>query len=122
MTASYRKLALEIQQRHGRTISLNAGTAIIYDHRLLHFSTANITASERLAIAMVGVPEEVRAIHFYADSLDAVRVEKYHLTSASDLIRAGFNKRPYHLEPVEILEQYQFHLLSPDDIPLNNWL
>ncbi len=121
MTDSYRKHALVIQQRHGRTLSLKAGEAVVYDHRLLHFSTPNLTDAHRLAVTMVGLPIGAQPIHWFAQHEDSCKLEKFHLQSSKDLIWAGFNQRPSHLVPVETIEDYAFHHLSPDELPLNTW-
>ncbi len=117
VTNGYRKHAEEIRKKLGEVLVLKAGFAVIYDHRLLHWSVANTTSEMRIALTMVGTPLGAFKLHYYAEHEDATRLEKFRITSADDLIRAGFQQRPQHLEPIEVIEQCTLRPLLPEDIP-----
>jgi hypothetical protein len=115
ITKAYRYNALTIQQKFGEVLSLIAGEAIIYDHRLLHYSVSNTSTNTRIAITMVGTPKGVQKLHYYALDEDTTRVEKFYITSADDLMQAGFQNRPSHLTPVEVISDHQIKPLVPED-------
>lgn len=117
VTNGYRKHAEEIREALGEVLVLKAGEAVIYDHRLLHWSVANTTDEMRIALTMVGTPTGIQKIHYYAEHEDATTVERFHITSADDLIQAGFQQRPKHLAPVKVIEDCRFGPLLPQDIP-----
>lgn len=48
-------------------LNLKAGDAVLYDSSLVHFSDNNRTNEQRLAIALVMIPEGAQAIHCYHD-------------------------------------------------------
>ncbi len=115
ITKAYRYNALVIQQKFGAVLSLLAGEAIIYDHRLLHYSVPNTTNNTRIAITMVGTPKGVQKLHYYALDEDTTQVEKFYITSADDLMQAGFQNRPSHLTPIEVISDHQITPLVPED-------
>jgi len=51
-------------QRMGKLIPIKAGQAILYDHRLLHYSTANNTNAARPALNVSIVPKSTEIIHY----------------------------------------------------------
>jgi ectoine hydroxylase-related dioxygenase (phytanoyl-CoA dioxygenase family) len=54
----------ELFRKYGRWIPLNQGQAIIFDHRLIHYSPPNQSDQVRLAIQSVLKPQEAQAIHY----------------------------------------------------------
>jgi len=53
-----------IIENYGELIPLKAGEAILYDHRLLHFSPPNHSSQERVAMNVVVVPRDIQKMHF----------------------------------------------------------
>ncbi len=67
----------EVRNKFGRLVPLKAGEALIWDHRLLHFSNANLSSQTRLAVTVIMVPEQAGIIHCYRhpeDPQDRCRV------------------------------------------------
>ncbi|MCO5229626.1 MAG: phytanoyl-CoA dioxygenase family protein [Chitinophagales bacterium] len=68
-----------------KTIYLKAGDAIIFDHRLVHASGANLSDTDRLAAVLAFLPKEAPLLHYYKDmahhELKVLELEKsqFHL-------------------------------------------
>lgn len=107
ITDSYRINAAAIQKAYGKILELKAGEAVVYDHRLLHFSPANTSDQLRLAATLIMVPENVDLVHFYAEKEGDTTIYKYHLESVDDLLKTSFLGKPEHLQPVEVIEKYK---------------
>lgn len=116
ITRAFRVNNDAIQQQLGKTLTLKAGEAIIYDHRLLHYSTANNSAQKRLAITLIMVPEQAQLVHYYAATENDTNFEQYAIGSVEDFLRAPFNQRFTHLNPVAHIQDYSFKPVSIGDI------
>ncbi len=88
----------EIKLKHGQTLYLNCGDAIIYDHRLLHFSLPNNSNAARLAATLVGVNKNSEIVHYAAD-YEGGAVFKYKFSDVEDVLRISFKTKPIHLTP-----------------------
>jgi hypothetical protein len=51
-------------EKMGKLLPIKAGQAVIYNHRLLHFSPPNNSDETRLAVNLSLVPEGARVIHY----------------------------------------------------------
>lgn len=110
----YSKEANKIQEKFGIIIPLKAGEAIIYDHRLLHFSTPNTSNESRLAITMIGLPKNKQIIHYVAD-FEGDAISKYNINSVEDFLKIKFKEKPSHLKPIEHPVIAQFKNLTIED-------
>jgi hypothetical protein len=48
----------------GKLLEISAGTAVIYDHRLMHFSPPNLSKDTRIALNLILLPNEVSVKHY----------------------------------------------------------
>ncbi len=69
----------------GKLLPLKAGQAVIYNHRLLHFSPPNNSNSIRVAINLSLVPEGVQMVH-YTIPEGSEAVQKYNVDSSDFFI------------------------------------
>ena len=115
VTDGYRLHAGAIGRAFGRLVDFRAGQAVIYDHRVLHYSSANDSDRLRLAATLVAVPESVPLIHYYAETEGATTIDKYVISDVDDLLRTGFLQRPAHLVPHETIRQHIFTPLTVGD-------
>jgi hypothetical protein len=53
-----------IIEQFGELIPMKAGEAIVYDHRLMHYSPPNLSAVARVAINVILTPEEAPIYHY----------------------------------------------------------
>ena len=70
-----------LNEKGFRTVELNAGTAMIFDLRLLHGAWPNTQPQPRIAVGMVAIPEEAELVHFFADKeeREETSVEVYRM-------------------------------------------
>jgi hypothetical protein len=82
-------------QQHGTMICCEAGEAVVYDTRLIHFSFPNRTDDARLAINFVNIPEQAQPIHLYREpgshELDCYFVDDdFFNTNTIDAVPEGY--------------------------------
>jgi hypothetical protein len=115
ITDSYRKNALALEAKYGEPLNFKAGQAIIYDHRLLHYSTPNQTPQTRVAATLTIVPKGEDIFHFYAEKEGDTLIEQYLLPSAQSLFSSDFLQRPTGLSPIKTIANYAFQPVTSSD-------
>ncbi len=115
ITDCYRKNALALEAQYGVPLNFKSGEAIIYDHRLLHYSTQNQTPQTRVAATLTVVPKGEDIFHFYAEKEGDTLIEQYLLPSAKSLFSSDFLQRPKGLSPIKIIPNYVFQPVTPSD-------
>ena len=74
----FRKLSEVIKSKYSIPIELKAGEALVWDHRLIHFSRPNLSQYPRLAFTLIMVPEGVEVFHcFERNGLQSDHIEIY---------------------------------------------
>jgi hypothetical protein len=68
-------------RKYARLVPLRQGQAIIYDHRLIHYSPPNRTGEARVAVQSVLTPREATTIHYGYDEATC-RVRAYRIDKA----------------------------------------
>ena len=72
------------EQHVAKTLDMKAGQALIYDHRLAHFSHPNKTDSPRLAVSLVMVPSEAPLFQYHFEPSGSISVfnltKEFYLT------------------------------------------
>lgn len=116
ITNSYRMNNNNMQTRLGKILNLKSGEAIIYDHRLLHYSSPNSSDRTRLAITSVVTRKGAVKLHYYAENENSVDFEKYILPDTDVLLKTPFGERPVGLMPVEYIRNYHFKPIDVEDI------
>lgn len=59
-----------IRTEFGQPVEMKAGEAVLWDHRLVHFSPANVSGENRIAATVILVPEGEEVIHCRAGKSD----------------------------------------------------
>ena len=72
----FHHLADFIMENYGKFLSMKAGSCVVYDHRLLHFSNANHSKKLRPAVNLVLAPKNQQLYH-YANRDSYPKLEKY---------------------------------------------
>lgn len=111
----YARHADDIRDRCGILLEMKAGEAVIYDHRLLHFSLPNRSSQQRLAATLVTVPIHAQVLHFFADREDS-DFDEYRLSGVQDLLKTPFFTRPAHLTPHRTFSNHAFHDITAEDV------
>jgi len=88
-----------IKKHYMEAIALKAGDAIILDDALLHYTSANPGSSERIAIALVSIPEEANPIYYYYEQQEA-KLYCYHIDD--DFYNTFNNRYPMGERPQDI--------------------
>lgn len=83
----YANIQDKIEKQYCTPIEMKAGEAILFDHRLWHYSPPNRSSQDRVAVGMVLIPEETTFIH-HKKREDAV-ITMYE-TNDDFLIDIGF--------------------------------
>ena len=66
-----------IKTKYSKPISLQAGEALVWDHRLIHFSLPNRMDLPRLAFTLIMVPESAEVFHIISTDEKGIMVSKY---------------------------------------------
>jgi hypothetical protein len=90
-------------------ILAKAGEAIIFNVRMLHFSSANLTPSPRIAMAMVGIPQEATLLHYInyhpeKNTLTKLEVDDsfYNQYAHNDFIPKLTNSSDFEFERIQL--------------------
>ncbi len=90
---SSRNRDLVWEKKHGKHIPLKAGDAIIYNHRLLHFSPPNKSKLPRPAFNLTVVPKDVPLVHYcMPEGTDEILV--YEVRDSEFYIRYNHFQKP----------------------------
>jgi ectoine hydroxylase-related dioxygenase (phytanoyl-CoA dioxygenase family) len=83
-------------KKYGRLIPLRKGQAIIFDHKLVHYSPPNRTGEVRVAVQSVLTPREAPAVHYVFDAptakVRAYRIDKEFILT-NDLWATDISRR-----------------------------
>lgn len=71
----YEGIKEEVEQRYVTPIRMKAGEAVIFDHRLWHYSPTNYSSRDRVAVGAIAIPQEAGFVHFQRNGQG--KVEKY---------------------------------------------
>jgi hypothetical protein len=67
VTDPYEDVHEEIKKKYHEKVFLKAGEAVIWHHRLVHFSPPNLSNTARVAATLIYTPADVPVIHFWKD-------------------------------------------------------
>lgn len=91
-----------IIKKYGKLLSLKAGDAVIYNHRLLHFSESNISNTTRVAVNLVAVPAKAEVYHYL--SLEYEKgIRKYIVKSEDFFLNYDHFEEPDNSENFELI-------------------
>jgi hypothetical protein len=111
----YSELHETIRSAYSVKVPLKAGEAILWDHRVVHWSPPNLSEKPRIAATAILIPKGAQVIHYYrGDDYPRGEVEKFAVGRAFFMnYRIGI--RP---EGVPVLERttYDEFLLEEKDI------
>ena len=81
-----------LMKEYAVPLLLKKGDAVIYDHRLIHFSNPNYTKIGRSAATMIFVPSNSIYSHFYQKNEN--QILEYNFEKSDFLINLEFFKKP----------------------------
>lgn len=105
-----------IENTFGKAIYLKKGEAVIWNHRVLHYSPPNVSSIPRLAVTAIIVPENVPIIHYFKeeenDEVEMYEVEDdfyfYYNIGKKPQLKANLLKKFHHRQTTyskDILEK-----------------
>jgi hypothetical protein len=101
----FKHLSGAIKTKYAEPINLKAGEALIWDHRLIHFSLPNISSQPRMAFTLIVVPKEEQAVHcFGLDETRGTLIEKYAVDT-DFFLRYTIGKKPERVTLLETVSQ-----------------
>ena len=103
----------DVLRKYGRWIPINKGQALIFDHKLIHYSPPNRSGEVRVAIQAVLKPREAQAIHYVfheeTNKVTAYQIDKQFILE-SNLWDSNLGNR------VVDHEQDLIPFLTPDEM------
>ncbi|MES2619990.1 MAG: phytanoyl-CoA dioxygenase family protein [Bacteroidota bacterium] len=101
----FKQLSGNIKMKHAEPINLKAGEALIWDHRLIHFSLPNLSSLPRMAFTLIAVPKATDAIHcFGLDESRGTEIQKY-LVDTDFFLRYIIGTPPEGVKLLETVSQ-----------------
>lgn len=108
---AYGHIAHEIDAEFGQNLNTEQGDAVIFNHKLLHSSPPNLSASLRLAIGVVLIPKGTQCVHYY---LKDNKIYKYQVP-ADYLLNFSFGDTPLPSFSLEEVMDYKAKTYSSSD-------
>ena len=106
----------EIKNDYLELAPLNAGDAVIWQHRTVHYSPANLSAERRIAGTGILVPQGAEVYHYYRAADHPVNsIEKFRVNE-DFYMNYKLGQRPEGVESCGMIE-YEFAPLQHDDLP-----
>jgi len=103
-----------LKSKYGVPINCKKGEAIVYDHRLIHYSYPNFSSKKRLVSTLILAPKNEK-IYFYWNNIKLNKIEKYIVTDLDFFLETGF-KNPPKEEPIERLNLDIIKDINDNDI------
>ena len=104
--------------KYGIPVNCKKGEAIIYDHRLIHYSYPNFSKVKRHVATLIMVPKNESVFYYWFDKTNNI-IEKYLVKESSFFLEANFDFKPKQ-EPNEWLNLDIVKDIKAEDI--NNCL
>jgi hypothetical protein len=102
----------KVQYQNMQYLPMNAGDAIIYDHRLMHRTPPNNSDKKRIALSLNLIPAEAKAIHYYkhADSgkIELLEIEHDFFTKYTYNPAIQNNKIPEGVKSLGFIDDYKY--------------
>ena len=105
-----------LQSEYAIPLKLKKGEAVIYDHRIIHFSYPNYTSNERPAVTMIYVPKGSNYYHYYMNSNNEIK--EYQFTDPNFLINLDFFDEPKAI-PTKTIKKESIKGYDKTEIKLN---
>lgn len=108
------------KEKFGKALLLKKGEAIIYDHRLLHYSLPNKSDKNRLAATLVYVPKNTEIAIFFKE-LESDKTELFEIENATTLLESDFYTAPnsFKKRTLAVLPNWENIQVYEDLVALN---
>lgn len=110
----FHRLREKIKTNYSKVISLKAGEALIWDHRLIHFSQPNLSSTPRLVFTLIMVPKDVTIFHCFGDVKAGEDEVSIYAVDSEFYLSYTIGERPKDVRLIEKVTQN--HIDYNDDI------
>lgn len=86
---SFQDVGAAIEARCGRIVRLEPGDAVVFDHRVVHWSYANTSDAPRLAAVLGVIPQDATLLHHHASD-DGATVETFAIDDEFFIVNDPF--------------------------------
>lgn len=101
----YQRISAFIKEKYGVPVPLKAGEALMWDHRLIHYSLPNISSAPRLAFTLIMVPTGVEVFHcFGVPHENYTEIEKFAVDT-DFFMRYSISNRPQGVKKIASVTQ-----------------
>ncbi|MBX3284376.1 MAG: phytanoyl-CoA dioxygenase family protein, partial [Actinobacteria bacterium] len=121
MAYSFQDVGASIEARCGRIVRLAPGDAIVFDHRVVHWSFANASDAPRLAAVLGVIPEEAQLIHHHASD-DGATVETFAIDDDFFIQNDPFGSLLTGLQGYPSLGEQPLRVVPVTEDELDRWL
>ena len=97
----------QIKEHYHEKVFLKAGEALIWHHRLVHFSPANQAEKPRVAATLIYTPENVPVYHYWKDPLQQGTMARKYQVDSRFFMNYGIVNEPANV-PFSGLEDSHF--------------
>jgi|ERR1043165_434647 hypothetical protein len=101
----FQHLAEIIKDNYSQPVVLNAGEALIWDHRLIHFSGPNFSRVPRIAITLIMVPDKADVFHCIAKQNEGFDLVEKFQVDTEFYLTYQIGKKTDELKLVETIKQ-----------------
>lgn len=101
----FRELSDEIKKKYSHPVKLKAGEALIWDHRLIHYSLPNLSAKTRIAFTLILVPQNVEIIHCFGLQEKQGNLINKYLVNTDFFLRYNIGNKPDRVALIEQVNQ-----------------
>tara|TARA_B110000483_G_C18185310_1_gene538636 strand:- start:53 stop:937 length:885 start_codon:yes stop_codon:yes gene_type:complete len=102
------------KKKYGIPINLKAGQAIIYDHRLIHYSYPNFSSKKRIAATLIVAPSKAELIHYWMNN-HTKKIEKHLIKDPTFFSTNSFTEKPKTV-PLDFIDSNVIRNISESDI------
>lgn len=103
----FKELSEEIKKKYSQPVNLKAGEALIWDHRLIHYSLPNLSDQPRIAFTLILVPEEAEVIHCFSLDEEKGRIINKYSVDTDFFFTYTIGQKP---QGVTLIEQFNQQL------------
>ena len=103
----FRDLSEVIKKKYSQPVNIKAGEALIWDHRLIHFSLPNISSEPRIAFTLILVPKDADVIHCFGGNTPTRCIDEVEVftVDSSFYLKYVISQRPEDVEKVRSIQQ-----------------
>jgi len=117
----FQGVADPIEERCGKMVAMRAGDALVFDHRVVHWSYANFTDLPRLVAVLGVVPNDAALLHHRVTD-DGERIETYQIDDGFFIDQDPFGSLLDGLSGYSVVGDTPFDVEPLTPVELDAWM